>query len=443
MTSKFSLILGVVVLLLAGAVTSIWLNPNWIGRPVTIDSLEALRRYASQDGANVRLKPGTYTLDQASSQRFIEFSGKDSRFDLRGTTLRVDSALFSKFGNPGGPDEFYRVIDLSGDRTVLTGAKIETFGDQPGIQPKNKIVNVWGAGAELRDFDITTAGSSPWGYGSLFGIAGGVVRKMNGIRIGYPAKGAKIIGCRVHMRAMGHAIFVQGATDTLIEDCDVDGLLRPTDEILAETSGLAFDRGFKTGGQNYVEGIRVGPGGEIIPGEMISLSEDGIRLYDKSGEHRTGPTTIRNCTVRQMRRGICTGLGPEGDLITGCEAHDCVAAGFNIGSGDRVENSRADAKYSEALCIPYRMAQGARVDLEILDSRGGLGNDLLAVINGRNHKVRLHTPNPDFVPTSMQIVLGANRGYAFYQKSVSPAENIKLTNETPARVVSGQTPNTP
>ena len=63
---------------------------------------------------------------------------------------------------------------------------------------------------------------------------------MNGIRVGYPSKGSKLINCRVHMRAMGHAIFVQGAEDTLIEDCHVDGLLRPTNEILAETSGLAL-----------------------------------------------------------------------------------------------------------------------------------------------------------------------------------------------------------
>ncbi len=440
MKSKAALIICVGILLLAAAGIAIWLNPNWVGRPVTIDSLDALRCYAARDNVNVRLKPGTYTLDQAESQRFIEFSGKDSRFDLRGVTIRVDTELFSKFGNPGGPDGFYRVVNLTGDRTMLAGAKIETFGDKPGIQAKNKIVNVTGSGAELRDFDITTAGSSPWGYGSLFGIAGGIVRKMNGIRVGAPAVGAKITGCRVHMRAMGHAIFVQGAADTLIEDCHVDGLLRTTDEILAQTSGLAFERGFKTDARNYVEGIRVGTEGEILPGEMISLSEDGIRLYDKSGNTPTGKTTIRNCTVKQMRRGICTGLGPAADLVENCEAHDCVAAGFNIGSGDRVKKSRADAKYAEALSIPYRKSQGANVDLEILDSRNGLGNDLLAVINGRKHKVRLTTPDPAFVPPSMEIILGATRGYAFYQKDVPPAEDIRLVNETPARVVNGNTP---
>lgn len=440
MKTKALLLLGGCFLLLACVAALVRANQGLLARQVTVDSLDELRRYARQNGVHVRLKPGTYTLDKADSHRFMEFSGRDSRFDLRGATIRVDTSLFSRFGNPGGVDGFYRVIDLSGDRTVLSGAKIETFGDMPGIQPRNKIVNVCGSGAELRDFEITTAGSSPWGYGSLFGISGGIVRKMNGIRVGYPAVGAKIIGCTVHMRAMGHGIFLQGASRTLIENCRIDGLLRRTDEILAEKSGIAFERGFKTGGRDYIEGIRVGSSGEILPGEMISLSEDGIRLYDKSGDHLTGATTIRGCTVNGMRRGICTGLGPEGDLIVGCEVRDCIAAGFNIGSGDRVEDCKADAKYGEALSIPFVNSRDCRVDLGILDSRNGLGNDLLAVINGCNHMVRLHTPDPAFVPRGMEIVLGSNRGYASYQPPAPPAKGIKLINQTPARVVGQHSP---
>lgn len=403
-----------------------------------LSSLDDLRSAAARDGVRARLKPGVYTLDQADSHHFLRFTGRDSRFDLRGVTLRVDTALFSRFGvPPKGLNNFYCVIDLVGDRTELTGLKIETFGNQPGIQSKNKIVNVTGSGAVLRDVDITTAGSSPWGYGSLFGISGGVVRKMNGIRVGWPAVGAKIIGCRVHMRAMGHALFVQGASDTLIEDCHVDGLLRPTEEILAETSGLAFDRGFKTSGRDYVEGVRVGPDGAILPGEIVSLSEDGIRLYDKFNGVPTGPTTIRRCTVVRMRRGICTGISPGADTVSDCEARDCVAAGFNIGTGDTLENCRADAKYSEALSCPYRSSKNASVELTILDSRGGLANDLLAVINGSGHQVRLGTLESAHVPASLEIATGSRRGYAFYQKTMDPALDLKIENNTPARIVPG------
>jgi len=403
---------------------------------VSVASLDELRAYATQDHVKVRLNPGVYTLDRAASHRFVQFTGHDSHYDLHGVTLRVDTRLFRQFGDPGGVDGFYRVIDLAGDHTIFEGAKIETFGDHPGIQSRNKIVNVTGSGAVLKDVDITTSGSSPWGYGSLYGIASRDVRKMNGIRVGWPAKGARIINCHVHMRAMGHAIFVQGAVDTLIGDCHVDGLLRPTNDILAEKAGYAFDHGFKAVGSGYVEGVHVGADGAILADEMVSLSEDGIRLYDQGGgNHPTGPTTIQRCTVRQMRRGICTGLGPAADRVVDCEVHDCVAAGFNISSGDVLDKCRADAKYSEALSCPFPSSQGARVDLTILDSRGGLANDVIATINGRKHSVRLHADRGEFVPSGMVIALGTRRGYASYQKEVGPVRDLDLTNKTSARVV--------
>jgi hypothetical protein len=261
------------------------------------------------------------------------------------------------------------------------------------------------------------------------------VRKMNGIRVGWPAKNVQLLRCRVHMRAMGHAIFVQGASDTRITDCHVDGLLRPTDEILAETSGYAFDRKFLTRSHDYSEGVTLGPDGKILPGEMIALSEDGIRLYPEGGGGQpTGRTTIENCTVVRMRRGICTGLGPGADRVINCEVRECVAAGYNVGSGDHVQRCRADAKYAEALCLPYMAARGAQVDLEVLDSRGGRANTLLAVINGHNHRVQLRTAEAGAIPAGMTIELATRRGYAFYQNRPPIAEGIQLTNATPATV---------
>lgn len=410
---------------------------NGLASDVTvIDSLEDLRHYATRDNVKVRMEPGTYRLDEATDHHFIRFTGSDSHYDLNGVTLEIDNELFRKFGVISGPDGFYCAIDLIGDRIVFEGLRTINVGDQPGIGGRNKIFNVCGSGVILRDVDITTSGSSPWGYGSLFGIAGGDVRKMNGIRVGWPAKGSKLIRCHVHMRAMGHAIFVQGATDTIIDDCHVDGLLRTTNEILAEDSGYAFDRDFNTQKHTYVEGVAVGASGGILPDEMISLSEDGIRLYPQGGGgHPTGSTTIRNCTVRQMRRGICTGLGKAPDLVIDSEATDCVAAGFNIGGGDVLEDCRADARYAEALSCPYSRSRNAKVELEILDSRGGLGNTLLATINGRGHDVILTTSDPAFVPEHFTIEQATRRGYAFYQKGDQVAEAITLRNDTPARVV--------
>ena len=421
---------------LLGLILSLSLNTASTSEFVVIDSLDALRDYAAKDDVKIRMKPGTYLLNEASDQHFIRFTGNNSHFDMSDVTLRIDNQLFRSVRRIRGKERFYCVINLMGDGILFEGLSTQNVGDTADVSGRNKIFNIAGSNVTLRNIDVTTSGSSPWGYGSLFGIAGGIVRKMNGIRIGYPSEGSKLINCRVHMRAMGHAIFVQGAEDTLIEDCHVDGLLRPTNEILGETSGLAFDREFKASSRNYVEGVYVGPEGEILPDEMIALSEDGIRIYPNGdGGHRTGKTTIRNCTVRQMRRGICVGLDSSPDTVINCEVRDCVAAGFNIGNGDILENCRADARYAEALSCPYSRAQGARVDLEILDSRSGLANTILATINGEGHEIRLHTFNQAFVPDGFTIEMATREGYAQYQRRQQRATNIKLRNETSAKAV--------
>jgi len=278
----------------------------------------------------------------------------------------------------------------------------------------------------------------------LYGISGGDVRKMNGIRVGWPAEDVKLIGCKVHMRAMGHAIFVQGAVNTLIEDCHVDGLLRTTDEILAEKSGYAFDKNFFAGGRGYIEGVMAGSDGKILPGEMISLSEDGIRLYPQGGDRPTLSTTIRNCTVTKMRRGICTGLNSSGDKVINCEVTDCIAAEFNAGNCDTLVNCRADAKYAEALCLAYVNATKAYVEMEILDSRGGMGNNMLVKINGSDHYIIVKTPDLNYIPDGMAVELSTSKGYGGPRGSSNPvSKNIHLTNRTKAVVILNPGTNNP
>ena len=136
-----------------------------------------------------------------------------------------------------------------------------------------------------------------------------------------------------------------------------------------------------------------------------------------------------------MRRGICVGLDSSGDTVVDCEVRDCVAAGFNIGNGDVLENCRANARYAEALSCPYSRSQDVKVDLEILDSRGGLSNTILATLNGEKHEVRLHTFNSAFVPADFTIEMATRKGYAYYQRRQQVATEITLHNETPAKVM--------
>jgi len=267
---------------------------------IEVQTLSEFKKYLNKDNVKVKLAAGNYQIDDAKKIRFMEFTGNNSYFDLTGARFMVDTKLFSRNDLESSNDgnDMYCAIEVSGKNVTLEGLYIETYGDTPGKQSKNKIFNVVGDDVTLKDIEIRTTGSSPWGYGSLYGLGGGDVRKMNGIRVGYPAKNAKLIGCKVHMRAMGHAIFLQGAENTLIEDCHVDGLLRTTNAILKETSGYLFDRDFyalkpkhehKPG---YVEGTIIGRDGKILPNEIISLSEDGIRMYPEYNGHKTLNTTV-------------------------------------------------------------------------------------------------------------------------------------------------------
>lgn len=410
----------------------------------TVETLQEFKTYLDKDSVNIKLKPGNYQIDEANNIRFLRITGNNSHFDLTDVRFMVDTDLFSRKDLAKSTDgnSMYCAIEISGKNVIFQGLYIETYGNKSGIQSKNKIFNLVGDNITLKNIEVRTAGSNPYGYGSLFGLGGGDVKKMNGIRVGYPAKNVKLLGCKVHMRAMGHAIFLQGAVNTIIEDCHVDGLLRTTDDILKETSGYMFDKDFfakqpkhmhKPG---YVEGTTIGLDGKILPGEIISLSEDGIRMYPEYNGHQTKNTIIKNCTVFQMRRGICTGLNKSGDKVINCEVRDCVATGFNVGNNDTLINCRANAKFAEAFGVPYTNAKNAYVDMNILDSRNGIANNMLAKINGLNHDILIKTNNEDFIPKDMVIKFSVWEGYGnFNPKASMHATNIKLQNETQATVI--------
>lgn len=404
---------------------------------VEIETLSEFRQYLDKSNVHIRLKAGNYQIDDAESIRFIRITGNNAHYDLTGVRFMVDTRLFSRedLAKSDDGNSMYCAIEISGNDVTLEGLYIETYGGHPGRQSKNKIFNLVGENVTLKNVEVRTAGSSPWGYGYLYGLGGGDVRKMNGIRVGYPAKNVKVIGCKVHMRAMGHAIFLQGAENTLIEDCHVDGLLRTTDAILAETWGYGFDKNFYAHKGGYVEGTMIREDGKIMPGEIISLSEDGIRMYPEYNGHKTINTTVKNCTVTQMRRGICTGLSTSGDKVINCVVRDCVATGYNVGNADTLINCSADAKYAEAFCVPYTNAKNAYVEMNILDSRGGIANDLLAKINGKGHQVIITTDDDQYIPEEMSIRLAVWEGYGnFNKKAKMHATDITLDNQTNTRV---------
>jgi hypothetical protein len=276
----------------------------------------------------------------------------------------------------------------------------------------------------VRNVILRLEGSSPYGYGSFFGIGAGSAiapRKLNGIRIG--GLDDQVIGCRVFMRCFGHGIFIRGAQNALVKDCHVEGVLRKTDDILAETSGPAFEQHFR----QYT--------GEPIPAhEMTSLSEDGIRVYpdDPLIKRRTQNIRVENCLVVRMRRAICLAFAAGENAIIGCEVRETERAGYHIGSNTTVRDCRGDALYSGVLDISASTSKGATAEVTVLDSRAHYGNDLLAKINGAEHRVTLRAAAPGAVPADMFVDVASDHGFGQGRMTDVQAERVEVVNLTSA-----------
>jgi hypothetical protein len=148
---------------------------------VTVTSLDQLRGYLGQSGVKVRLAPGTYRLDTATTPNFLDVTGSDAHYDFTGVKLEVDTALFAQFKKVGT-----NFVMLSGDRIVFDGLSLETIGNHP--PPGGcRALSIMGRGVIVRNVSLLLAGSYPYGYGSFFGIGSGASinpQKLNGIRIG-------------------------------------------------------------------------------------------------------------------------------------------------------------------------------------------------------------------------------------------------------------------
>ena len=387
---------------------------------VVVRSLDTLREHLARDGAKVRLVPGTYRLDQAASADFLHFTGSDSHFDFSGVRLEVDTALLARF------KEGTNMLMLTGDRIVLEGLELETIGGRaPG--EGSRAISIAGRGVIVRNVSLRLAGSHPYGYGSFFGIGQGASippQKLNGIRVG--GLDDQVINCRVIMRCFGHAIFIRGGQNALIKDCYVEGALRTTDDILAETSGPAFDLKF----MQYT--------GEPIPaGEMTSLSEDGIRAYpdDPIVKRRTQNIRVENCRVVRMRRAICLAFAAGENSIISCEVTEAERAGYHIASNTTVRNCRGDALYAQVLDISAPGSKAADAEVAVIDSRGLYGHSLLAKINGTGHRVVLTEATAGAVPANMTIELATDRGFGEGRIKDASAARVTVTNRTAAAVV--------
>ncbi len=384
---------------------------------ITVDTLDDLFALAQQSGNQLTLPPGTYSLsdyltperlaevgkdyDRSNQKRLpmpvITFGGSDNTFDLEGVTFEVDTRIYDHIPSYG----YHRFFFISGNHNTFKGLTIRYVGPNQGTN--GNCLTVWGDGNTLEGIHLFVHGSSPYGYGDLLGKGGPNLvhlHKQSGIMIG--GDNTTLKRCKVISRAFGHCYYIQGAHDTLLEDCYAEGIHRTTTDMLAETSGLAFDHDFKSVYENR-DGRFV-----ITPGYSKALTEDGFRTYGGGGpkDQRTGQTTLINCTAINTRAGFEI-VGPETGPATRLEGCTALGAerGFLLINGNIVtRRCRGDIVHGPLLYL--RRGENADVELELTGSAPEHTVHALATISGKNHRVKItHWDTKTNLP-KLPILLG-------------------------------------
>lgn len=414
-------------------------------KTVEVSSLLELAKVAAENGKEIKLKPGVYKMSDyftdekaAEFKRnfktdpsrqpvwMFEFGGSNNKFDLSGVVIEIDTSLYPKL--PGG--EYTRCIFISGNNNQFKGLTIRNTGDVNKGSNGN-ILSVFGDGNLLEDISVYVTGSFPFGYGDLFGKGGPNLlpnQKQSGIMIG--GSDTTLRRCKVISRAFGHCFYIQGGINTRFEDCYAEGVMRPTSEMLKETSGPAFDLSFRS--------VYLNRDGRfwITPGYMKSLTEDGFRTYGGGGpkNRKTEKTVFINCTAVNTRAGFeISGSEDQSDktILDGAQAFG-TERGFLIGPNVIVRNSRGDIKYGPLLYL--RGGHDSDIELEVVGNTSDYTVHALATIAGENHRVRFYTNETNRVIPSYPIMFGFGMpDHAEMSSAINPlaAKNVTLINDIP------------
>jgi hypothetical protein len=421
------------------------------GSTVTFQTFEELAEAAGKNDLIATLKPGTYRIaDPALIQYFsrptyhsdgteksphkiatlLHFSGSRSVFHLGGVVLEVDTTLH----RAANADLFDKVL-ISGNGNVVSGLAIRDIGDTSVETARSaRMVHVSGDDNVLTELSLSVRGSF-YGYGNLLGKGGqsnlAELRKQSAFLVS--GMNTKVAGCKIVTHAFGHGFVLQGAVNTTFQDCTVEGFLRKTDDILAETSGPAFEVGFAS----------VYPPGKIVPGKVIALSEDGFRSYPGgSNGRRTEGIRVTGCTSINMRTGFSFGASQAPTVVENCTALGATEFAFEVSSDGEIKDSRADATYAPVLTFAQRRVGNCRIDLTVLPPAGEYANPRVAEINGSGHHITLRPAESSAWKYSGAIVFGRS-WYAdvnIWRRQLEPASlygalDVTLVNKTPAPLV--------
>ena len=407
---------------------------------VEVGSLADLAREASHDGRELRLKPGVHRMADYLTEAVLTeihaarkglpgrpavpmlvLRGNGNRIACEGAVIEIDTTLYKKL--PGG---YVRCLIVAGKGNTITGLSIRHSG--PNLGSGGNTLSLAGENTVLEDVTLHVYGSFPYGYGDLLGKGGPNlvgIQKQSGVQV--LGSGSILRRCRVYSRAFGHCFYIQQGGDIRLEDCYAEGVMRPTDEMLRDTSGPAFDLGFRSVYPNR-DGRHL-----ISPGYVKSLVEDGFRTYGNAGA-----VTLLNCTAINTRAGFEIGTrddSPRKAVLENCVARGCER-GYLIGSQTIVRRSRGDLAHGPLLYL--RGGRDSDVELELVGDGPRSLVHALATIAGQNHRVRLSAQLGERSIPAIPILFGF--GMPEHAEMASPikpapARGITLVNEIAAAPV--------
>lgn len=408
---------------------------------ISVDSLTELASYTDVSDTCVVMEPGTYeynTSNSGSDQEFsdptlLEFTGDNNTFFFDDVKFEYDTDIFTEFGS-------VEVLQfhVSGDNNAFYNLTMEDIGD---TTPSSTALAMKLDGSDnlIEGFTVTTRGSYPYGYGDIFGKSSGSVighRKHGGVHFRGTRNHLK--DTNLYLRSYGHGIYIQGATDALIEGIYMEGELRTTDEVLAEysTGTPADDVDFMT-----IWGYR------LEPGWTFSLQEDGIRAYGSGEDYETGETnitgnvTVIDSTVKYMRAGVTIGWAYGHKYAQNCTSL-AVESGFWMGSNADVVDSRGDSSVGP-LYSEDAERSGSDIELTLLDNEiEKWGETPTFYLAGSDHDVTIYDGTSEFDQEFEIMVAGTRYGHRWLEGSDEEpphkdADNIILDNQSAYPVALG------
>lgn len=381
-------------------------------KKVTVSSVEELRKAMKGRNQNITMKPGKYVVrDLENSTTVLLLSGSNNVVNLTGVHIEIPLNVIRKMRSSRNGHS--SVFSITGDKNTLNGGtfedtypnglkEIKDFGkynQQSELHPLRGMVefSLSGDDITMKGCKLTVRGSTPYGYGNMYGIGGGAVvglRKHNGILT--TGDRPVIDSCEVKMEAFGHAIFFQGGDDILVQNCKVEGELRLSDDLYKERSRGDLPRKFNYELQwpDSVKGI------PIPKNHMINLSEDGIRAYPG-----TRHVTVKNCQVHQMRSGVKLYLARRG-TISDCRVTDCIIQGYSLPSRGKIIRCSGNAAYGPLLYVHSDSHNSQEIDLTVLAAPHSLGDHPLAAINGQRNTINFTPASQKETDIKRPIIVG-------------------------------------